>query len=145
MRKAVKSIRHYYRDAEMMEPHMTIDILSDTHFNSHFKMINPSKKAINGLQSTLAQKGKVLVLAGDIGDYNLQNINILKSLRELYYEHIILVLGNHDYYISPNSEYKSSLQRVAEFKKMVSNESGIYLLDGECVIIEGVRFGGAMG
>lgn len=139
---------------------MKLDILSDTHFDSHFKHLEPNDDMVADMWRRCARKSDTLIIAGDIGHNNWQNINILKSLRRQFYKNIILVLGNHDYYIrdgvvhymhganglvAASNIFQTSKERVAEFKQLCGDIDGVHLLDGDVVEIDGVKFGGAMG
>ncbi|PHR58990.1 MAG: hypothetical protein COA44_02245 [Arcobacter sp.] len=131
---------------------MKIDYISDTHFDEYLGVGNTSS---NDLTKTLSpifeNKGSdVLIIAGDIGEHNFQNLEALRFLRdEIGYKHIIMVLGNHDWFLSNpiacESYDKLSINRVNEFKEMIAQEDGLYLLDGDIVKIDDIRFGGTMG
>jgi len=130
---------------------MKIDILSDLHIDFYF---NPKLKVkddqIKKLYDPIVTEnnreiGDVLVVAGDIGHYNHQNIRILKYLKEHYYKHIICVLGNHDYYLvdkDSKKQFKDSFERVKNMRDLINCEKGIYCLDGFEVEIDGVKFAG---
>lgn len=131
---------------------MTIDILSDLHLDFYFYK-EPSKKALETTYThifTDNQKrspGEVLIVAGDIGHYNKQNIDVLKKIKEVFkYKHIICVLGNHDYYLLNEEDRinyrKNSLNRTNEMRQLINSEEGMHCLDGDIVEIEGVRIGG---
>lgn len=130
---------------------MKIDILSDVHFDSHF----PIKKKYEKEEvkkffdpfflQNAREVGEVLVIAGDIGHWNDQNIAILRLIKEEYYKHIVCVLGNHDYYLNriQQDDYdENSYERVNEMRKLINAEDGMYCLDGNVVNINGIRFGG---
>ena len=133
---------------------MTIDILSDIHLDFYFK----SKKLIkdeeveNLFSHIFTMKGAstpadMLIIAGDLGHDNQQNINVLKCIQKLFkYKYIICVLGNHDYYLvsslSKNYYKNKSLNRVNEMRTLINDIEGMYCLDGNIVEIDGVRFGG---
>jgi len=115
---------------------MSIDYISDLHMNYHLKTKTHTElfsKLIN-----LNKVSEILIIAGDIGDDNEQNFNVLKFLSS-FYKHIIITLGNHEYYS------KNSVSRIIEFKAMIKKESHIHLLDGDIIKINDIRFGGAMG
>lgn len=132
---------------------MKIDILSDLHIDFYFSQENLSKNDVKNIFDNIFLKneriiGDVLVVAGDLGHNNLQNISILKIIRELYYKNIIIVLGNHDYYLMKDdvAKYNSnSFSRVKEMRSLINEEKNIYCLDGNVVEIDGIRFGGADG
>lgn len=85
---------------------MKIDILSDLHFDYYFKEFNNSKKDVKKLYDDYFLKdeaGEVLIIAGDLGHSNVQNIIILRMIKKIYgYKAIVCVLGNHDYYLNGN-------------------------------------------
>lgn len=87
----------------------------------------------------------ILVIAGDLGHYNKQNYQLLKALRE-YYRHILLVPGNHDYYlVNKSASYRhayNSLNRWIEMKILASKLPSVVCLDGDTVQIGGIMFGG---
>ena len=95
------------------------------------------------------RNGGTLVIAGDIGHYNTQNIEVLKYLLDTRYDDIVMVFGNHDYYlVSKNliSKYrKNSMNRVDEMRELIDKESHLHLLDGNVVEIDGIRYGGCNG
>lgn len=135
---------------------MKIDILSDLHLDFYFKRNLSETKAVETLYShifTDNQKrnvGDVLVVAGDIGHYNEQNIEVLASIKKIFgYKHIICVLGNHDYYlidIHSRSDYNGfSLNRTEQMRDMINEKEGMYCLDGEVIEIDGIRIGGCDG
>ena len=77
---------------------MKIDILSDLHFDNYFYNKYSKDDVIKFYSQIIDFKncGDVLVIAGDLGHNNHQNIKILKILKE-FYKNIVCVLGNHDY------------------------------------------------
>jgi len=130
---------------------MQIDILSDLHFDYYFIYKNgvDENQIIDFFNSYFNNDSECLIIAGDLGHYNDQNIEIIKILKKHYYKYIICVLGNHDYYLFEQksiSKFKAqSLNKVDEMRKLLNNEDGIYCLNGNIVAIEGIKFGGADG
>ena len=132
---------------------MKIDYLSDLHLNYYFNHREPIEpKQVKDLFNKIFLKnnitpGEVLVVAGDIGHFNIQNIEVLKIFKKEYYKHIVCVLGNHDYYLNNKDEQerhsKDSFQRVAEMRNLINAEENMYCLNGTVVEIEGIKFGGA--
>ena len=134
---------------------MFVDILSDTHFDSWFgypykgesdpKSFPPKEKVVAFWQR-LRPKGEYLIIAGDIGHSLTQNLHILKILKEVFYQEIILTLGNHDYYVADiiDQHYHDGREKAKDSIKRY-REAGMIVLDGTVVELEGVRFGGAMG
>ncbi len=129
---------------------MKIDILSDVHFDYYFhhqkwkkdEVIEFYKKIID-----LENIGDVLVIAGDVGHYNDQNIRILKILKQ-FYKNIICVLGNHDYYLvgkENKSLFKDSFERVENMRELINAQDGMYCLNGDIIEIDGIKFGGCDG
>jgi predicted phosphodiesterase len=138
---------------------MLIDIISDIHINSHFSEINPNIDNIRKFWNKLEPKGEILIIAGDMGEVNIQNVNFLKTLKKLFYKEIICVFGNHDLHCLHNrvlylyNEKKEPIQQPLynSYKDKIENakklykENGIILLDGELVNINGIKIGGTMG
>ena len=131
---------------------MKIDILSDLHLDFYFK---PHLSTDENVESFFRQIftdneardiGDILIIAGDIGHHNEQNIHILKILQQKFYKHIVCVLGNHDYYlVNREAQYtfeNDSFKRVEHMRELINQESNIYCLNGEVIEIEGIRFGG---
>jgi len=132
---------------------MFIDILSDLHLDFYFSAdttteIDAVKSIFDPIffDNRKRDTGDVLVIAGDIGHYNHQNIEVLKIFKQEYYKYIVCVLGNHDYYLindTQKKKYKSnSFNRVKEMRELINSEENMYCLDGTLVEIEGVVFGG---
>jgi predicted phosphohydrolase len=128
---------------------MKIDYISDIHLDiwHPFQPItNEIVKEILGFH-LIPEKRELLLIAGDLGHSNLQNQEFLLFLKEHLYEHIIFVLGNHDYYLLQDFDgkrFNNSFERVNEMRSWADTQVNIHCLDGSIVDIEGVRFGGAM-
>lgn len=138
---------------------MKIDIMSDLHVNTFFKYAKPDDKLIEKLWRQLEPKGDVLIVAGDIGEINQQNVNVLAALKRLFYKEIVCVFGNHDLHCLHNrviylqdEDYElieqhpwDTYEQKIEDAKALYSDAGIHLLDGNIVEIDGVKIGGAMG
>lgn len=134
---------------------MKIDILSDLHLDFHILRTRTNAKKVKALFEPIITDngtktvGDILIVAGDLGHDNLQNIEVLKILQKEYYKHIVCVLGNHDYYLIDNpaeEKYKMhSHNRAKEMMELINNEENLYCLDGDIIDIDGIKFGGAMG
>ncbi|WP_434638178.1 metallophosphoesterase [Sulfurimonas sp. NW7] len=132
---------------------MKVDILSDLHLDFYFKPhLTTSENIISFFESIFTNRGTqkigdVLIVAGDIGHNNKQNIEVLKILQKKFYKHIICVLGNHDYYlIGSEAKYafkNNSFLRIEDMQKRINQEENLHCLDGTVVTIDGVQFGGA--
>jgi predicted phosphodiesterase len=125
---------------------MQIGYLSDIHIDFYVKLNKPKllKTFITSLNPDFYD---ILIIAGDIGHYNQQNILLLKHLKE-YANKIIVVSGNHDLYLPTYRMQKkyqyNSLKRVEEFKNMCK-ENEIIFLQNELIEIEGIKiFGGSL-
>ena len=128
---------------------MKIDILSDLHFDNYFYNKYTKDDVIKFYSQIIDFNncGDVLVIAGDLGHNNHQNIKILKILKE-FYKNIVCVLGNHDYYLmgkENKSLFKNSLERVSNMRELINKEDNIYCLNGDIIEINGVKFGGCDG
>ena len=110
---------------------LSIDILSDLHIDFY---LNPIVKIVEEdilksmfdpifLPNGKKEVSDVLVIAGDIGHYNFQNIQMLKIFKKLYYKYIVCVLGNHDYYLLDKEDRimydKDSFNRANEMKELI--------------------------
>lgn len=133
---------------------MKFAILGDTHFDfwllTNFKEKHFHLQFRGLLESAQAD---VLLLPGDIGHYNAQNLQCLQYMRQ-YFDRIVVTFGNHDYYLITNSvreKYKyanpnrPSEERVSEMKKMIEDAEGINYVDGNILDIGGIKIGGATG
>lgn len=133
-----------------MKP-LSVSILSDMHFDSHFPLSGVTEVMVHKLFDPIftpdgIEPADMLIIAGDLGHDNDQNITIVKLLREIYFKHIICVLGNHDYYLI-NSKVAAhydndSFKRAQEMRDLLNSIDGVYCLDGNVIEINGVRFGG---
>ena len=128
---------------------MKIDILSDLHFDNYFYCKYTKDDVIKFYSQIIDFNncGDVLVIAGDLGHNNHQNIKILKILKE-FYKNIVCVLGNHDYYLVDKesiSLFKKSLERVSNMRELINKQENIYCLDGDIIEIDGIKFGGCNG
>jgi predicted phosphodiesterase len=131
---------------------MKIDYISDTHFDTHLGHGDLLGERFTKRFSTVfeTKQSDTLIIAGDIGENNSQNIEALRLLRDFIgYKNIVMVLGNHDWFLTDRMAWENydglSINRVNEFKDMVAAEEGIYLLDGDIVEIDGIKIGGTMG
>ncbi len=127
-----------------------IDIISDLHFNELFNDTVDLTIAYDIYDSYfLNREADTLIIAGDIGHINRQNINLLKMFRQRYYKHIVMVAGNHDYLLyakrGDGKIYKDSFERINDFKIKINKIDGLYFLDGDVININGIRIGGSMG
>jgi metallophosphoesterase superfamily enzyme len=127
---------------------MKFAILGDTHFDFYF---NPnsivSQRAFDAKFKTLLESSPadVLLIPGDIGHYNGQNIQCLRHLKR-YYDRIVVTFGNHDYYLISKtmvSNYQwgtnrlgGSRERVAQMKLLIDKEEGIDYVDGTIIEIK---------
>ena len=127
---------------------MKIGYKSDIHLDFWVKNTNQKKKIENFIKKMLApQKMDVLIIAGDLGHFNYQNILLIEVLRE-YASSVLVSFGNHDLYLvskKQKEKYKSSFNRLLEFKEMLKKFDNVFFLDGDLVEIDGVRFLGAGG
>jgi Predicted phosphohydrolases len=127
------------------------DLISDIHLDfwiSKFRNSNePVEEIIEKFVELILPNeiSDVLVIAGDLGHHNEQNYKFLTQLKK-YYKFIIIVPGNHDYYlINSTAKYKyntNSTNRWKEMKKLGGYLEGVHFLEGDLLNIDGVTFGG---
>jgi UDP-2,3-diacylglucosamine pyrophosphatase LpxH len=132
-----------------MEKKMKIDYTSDLHIDFWLEQeLNEDILVSSLIHKNLFSKanGEVLLIGGDIGHYNEQNVKFLELLLRIYdYKHIFFVLGNHDYYLINHQweKYKgNSFARIDELKQMLEPFEHITLLDGDVCAYKGINFGG---
>lgn len=107
---------------------MKIHLISDTHIEG-------------GSFNIPIVEGNICILAGDICTIkkDKQFFNILTDLNHQF-QHVILVLGNHEFY---HSNYKKALTKI----KQIADETKTHLLDihfgTENLEIEGLKFWGS--
>lgn len=111
---------------------MQIDYISDLHLDFYkeniWKHLYPNHKS------------EILIISGDLGHSNKQNIDFLKEATK-HYPYVLFVLGNHDYYVFKKDE--NSLDRINQMRTL--NIPGVFNLNGSIVNINGVNFGGSDG
>jgi hypothetical protein len=120
---------------------MTFALLGDTHFDFWLTQNFKEKHFDLHFRAMLeATPTDLLLIPGDIGHYNAQNIACLKQLQR-YYPRVVVTFGNHDYYLVTHSvrdKYRyganadanrPSEARVSEMKKMIEDADGIDYVD----------------
>jgi len=129
---------------------MKIDYISDLHLDFHIPVYLETwkSKTFAFLTSLLPeQKGEVLVVAGDLSHYNRQSFFILEFFSSVY-DHVLFVLGNHDYYLIPGEQQikyqQDSKKREADLLERIQAISNITHLSyfGQFTYKD-VTFGGA--
>jgi len=129
---------------------MKFDLTSDLHLDfwiaSHWSPQKQEMHMRNFIESLLPEdKSDTLVIAGDVGHYNVQNALFLKTART-YYNNVIWVHGNHDLYLVSNSIKKTfhwnSFERLDNMIELSSKIDGVHYLDGTFVEVDGMKIGG---
>jgi len=129
---------------------LTVDVTSDVHIDSWIGITIPEfrqEKLIHKLikVSLPDEPSDVIIVAGDIGHYNKQNILFLKSLRK-YYKKVLWVHGNHDMWIVSEKMAKKynydSFNKLNELIELSEKENGIHYLNGDTIEIDGHTIGG---
>lgn len=125
---------------------MRVHYFSDPHIDMWFPFAKIDEQRVNILfdWSLPLKKEEVLVIAGDLGHSNSQNKDFLLLLQK-HFEHIVFVLGNHDYWLFPDCDAKvfnTSVERVKDMRQWAQKQPNIYCLDGDVVEINGIKFGG---
>ena len=128
---------------------MKIAYTSDLHMDFYTSSVASSGKN-EKLIETYVLKGErpnILILAGDISHYTVQVLQVCKELNNMGIK-VIIISGNHEFYnisVKQERRYINLFDKVNELKMYLKDLPDTYFLDGECVEIEGVKFGGAMG
>jgi len=127
---------------------MKIDIISDIHldFYARFNKIKTEAFVEKLINSKRDKDFEVLVIAGDIGHYNDDNLYQIELLSK-HYEQVFITWGNHDLYMlsSPHREKYNynSFNRLDEFKNMIKSLKNVVFLDGQKVEYKGKIFWGS--
>ena len=126
------------------------DLISDIHLDFWVKPdsnLRKMEKKIDLFVDSLIPSSprNVLVIAGDLGHYNNQNVIMLRSLMR-YYESIVIVRGNHDLYLVSGKQSKKykwlSENRWREMKDFAKHMPGLFVLEGDTITLDGITFGG---
>lgn len=113
---------------------MLIQVVSDLHLE-----FMPSEYISSTLPRRLSTNADILVIAGDLGViHRWDKIAMLLEKLALRYEHILWVLGNHEY-------YGGSIQEGNEFLEQVKDlfNRRVEILSRKTKTIGGVKFVGA--
>jgi predicted MPP superfamily phosphohydrolase len=85
----------------------------------------------------------VIVLAGDIGNTSSDTLYTFLELLDKRYKHVLYVFGNHEYYSSSYFDYGiNGYDKKQDLKNICSSYENIYVLDNNCIDIEGYIIGG---
>ena len=126
------------------------DAISDIHLDFYVNPAKSDQKMITLLNHFIQEilppiRQEVLVIAGDLGHYNYQNYRFLLELRN-YYNHIILVAGNHDFYLvsgAVRSRFQmDSRRRLQDMKELALSIPNVHYLEGDTIEIDHVVYGG---
>ncbi|GIO38844.1 hypothetical protein J41TS12_37050 [Paenibacillus antibioticophila] len=121
----------------------TFDLISDLHADFWLDRYPTVDHFVDELLPE--EPSKVLVIAGDLGHLNSQNERLIKSFKRIY-DQILVTFGNHDLYLDDYSERcyfdNNSGNRINAMKTLFRGIEGVTVLDGSCVLIDGVTFGG---
>lgn len=128
---------------------MKFDYASDIHLDFWVKVdanLDKMEKVIHEFAQKLIPRepSDILIIAGDIGHYELQNHMLLTYLKETY-KTIFYVFGNHDYYLVSNrmkKKFKTSLNKTKVMEENWKELGDVIRLDGQVVEREGIRFSG---
>jgi len=129
---------------------MKISYISDIHLDFWIKengnKIDKFKRCLDNFikKYDFNLYSNILIIAGDLGHHFYQDTRLLLALKE-YNDEIVIVSGNHDYYLINNKIRNkhdfSSFKRIEEMKDFCKNNS-IHYLDGDIININGVKIGG---
>jgi Icc-related predicted phosphoesterase len=128
---------------------MNIAYTSDLHADFYNVNISAPQKTRKMIDEKLlkGEQPDILILAGDISHYNSQIVDICTHLNSLGIK-VLITSGNHEFYNVSNSQrykYSGLYDRVTDLKNLLKPLEDTYFLDGDCVTINGIKFGGAMG
>lgn len=128
---------------------MQVDYLSDVHVSHHVpfghnqeKWERKTKEWTENLYKNA--NGEVLVVAGDMSEWNQQTVWFFEKSCK-YYERVYFVVGNHDYYLLTNNQrkkYGNSIDKVVELLKSLSHIEHLVPLHKTVDTYKGVTFAG---
>jgi predicted phosphodiesterase len=114
---------------------MKIQLASDLHLEFY--------GALDGtrvIAAAIAPSADVLVLAGDIGCVRLiDNLRLGLAWASAHFQHVVYVLGNHEFYGSTPSYTTRAIHDLA------ATWSNVHLLQNQLVTLDGVKFFGGTG
>jgi predicted phosphodiesterase len=115
---------------------MKFDYTSDLHLDFYINArSNPTERQVKNVFDKYFEnkQSNILLIAGDLGHYPFQNLQILNFIKKLYgYDDIYTVEGNHSGYMVSKSQkynYSNGKNKILDHKKILS-EGGIKVLDG---------------
>ncbi|MEW9698684.1 metallophosphoesterase [Paenibacillus sp. SI8] len=126
------------------------DLISDIHLDFWVKQTGSlwslQRKIKKFIGKILPETGSnTLLIAGDLGHSNKMNYIFLKQLKE-HYANILIVMGNHDYYLDKaalmDGSIRDSMDRMKEMKQLARQLPGVTYLDGDIIVLDGVIYGG---
>lgn len=128
---------------------MLIDYVSDVHVSHHIPFKHNQEKWERVTKEWTKDllknnKGEVLIIAGDISEWNQQSAWLLEQAGELY-ERVYFVVGNHDYYLLSKNQkkrYGNSINKVEELFKIVAQLDNVIPLHKTIDVYKGVVFAG---
>lgn len=133
---------------------MRVDYISDLHMGfvlegKRSNGVKVQKRIQEYVKSTLPEvKGDVLIIAGDIDEYNSITILVLNEYAK-HYDKVLFVFGNHDLYLTSKNQkgkVRNSYKRQDDLKQLVKTrgtKGKIEVLDNRIVDYKGVRFAGS--
>lgn len=132
---------------------LKLNYVNDLHLDFYAQFTtNPLKQQdrvnqfVDTLLANTAQKGNVLVVAGDFGHVNAVSALFLEAVTP-HYDHVFATFGNHDLYLLSKKQAskfrKHSPNRVEELKTMTAHLDNLtWLVDDTVHEHQGVRFAG---
>jgi predicted MPP superfamily phosphohydrolase len=127
---------------------MILDIISDIHLDFYVEKDKELIKAfIEKLLNTKTDKVfDILVIAGDLGHYNDDNVYFLKEISK-YYKKVFVTWGNHDLYLVNDKEVTkynyNSFNRLKDLKEKLTKIENLVFLDGEKIKYNEITFWGS--
>lgn len=131
---------------------MKFDVTSDIHIDFWVDAKNGLAKQANQITQLIESSllpntpSNTLVIAGDIGHYNHQNVILFEILLK-YYKNIIWVFGNHDLYQVSNKAAKkfnrNSFTRLDDMISLSDSIDNVHYLNGNIIELDGIKFGGS--
>lgn len=118
------------------------DILSDIHIDFWVKNAQRLGKHKRFIEQRIKRDGDHIIIAGDISHGMKSGLAFLKQLKN-FYKRVIVVFGNHDYYMPHSESYKYGTykDKIIDYENKL-RDLGIDILTGQTIDVDGVKIFG---
>lgn len=123
---------------------MRLYVQSDLHYDYYRRGMEPSY-IDDFVKEKFPFDVDTVVIPGDIATKFNSARDILIALCDKF-KYVVFCMGNHDLVCTLDShKYKRSEDKIDAYHTLADSVSNLYMLDGNTVSIDGVKFGGSIG